>query len=355
VVHRTCTLCEACCGIEVHVEGDRISAIRGDELDPLSRGYICSKARALKDLHEDPDRLRHPVRRTRTGWERITWKEAFAYAADGILAVQRERGRDVAAIYLGEPITHNLGASLFAEVLVRALGTRKRFSANSLDQMPKQLASHWMYGSGYFLSVPDVDRTDHLLILGANPLVSNGSLMTAPGMRRRLRRLRERGGRVVVIDPRRTETAQAADEHHFIRPGTDALLAAALVQVLIAEDRVRMGALGPLVEGLPSVRQAVAELTPEAVADRVGLAVETIRSIARAYSDSPTAVCYGAEHPERQPRPARRGDVPQPAGRPGPHAARDAAGPLALARERYARVHGRAARGDARRGDRDAR
>jgi anaerobic selenocysteine-containing dehydrogenase len=293
VVHRTCTLCEACCGIDVHVDGDRVTAIRGDAFDPLSRGYICAKARGLQDLHEDPDRLRHPLRRTPTGWERISWKEALATAVDGILAVQRDRGADAAAIYLGEPITHNLGAALFAEALVGSLRTRKRFSANSLDQMPKQLASHWMYGSGYFLSVPDVDRTDYLLILGANPLVSNGSLLTAPDMRRRLREIRARGGRVVVVDPRRTETARAADEHHFIRPGADPLLLAALVQVLFAEDRVRMGDLDPVVDGLASVREAVAGFGPEAVADRVGIAAPAIRSLARAFSGSRAAVCYG--------------------------------------------------------------
>ena len=228
VVHRTCTLCEASCGIEVHLSGPRISAIRGDARDPLSRGHICCKARALRDLHEDPDRLRHPLGRTRRGWERLSWDDAFARAAAGIVAVQRKHGKDAVALYQGEPVTHNLGALLFGDVLFGALGTRKRFSANSLDQFPKQLACHLMYGSGFFVPVPDVDRTDYMLIVGANPAISNGSLMTAPGMSQRLRSLRQRGGRVVVIDPRRTETARVADEHHFIRPGSDALLIAAL-------------------------------------------------------------------------------------------------------------------------------
>jgi anaerobic selenocysteine-containing dehydrogenase len=293
VVHRTCTLCEACCGIEVRVDGDRILGIRGDALDPLGQGYICAKAPALKDLHEDPDRLRHPIRRTDRGWERISWQEAFALAAQGLLGVQRQHGRDAAAMYLGEPVTHNLGAALFGEDLVGALETRKRFSANTLDQMPKQLASFWMYGSGLFLSVPDVDRTDHMLILGANPLISNGSLMTAPGMRERLRRIQGRGGRVVVIDPRRTETARIADEHHFVRPGADALLLAALVNTIVEEDRVRLRAVAPLVRGLETACAALAGLTPEVVADRVGIGAETIRAIARAFSDAPSAVCYG--------------------------------------------------------------
>jgi anaerobic selenocysteine-containing dehydrogenase len=293
VVYRTCILCEACCGIEVRVDDGRITAISGDKLDPSSHGYICAKARALKELHEDPDRLRHPIRRTATGWGRVSWKEAFAYAAEGIRAVQRAHCNDAAAIYLGEPVVHNLGALLFGDTLVAALRTKKRFSANSLDQFPKQLVSHWMYGSGFFASVPDVDRTDHMLIIGANPVVSNGSLMTAPGMPARLRRIQQRGGRVVVIDPRRTETARLADEHHFIRPGTDPLLLAALIQFLFAEGRIRMGTLGAFVEGLDIVEKAVAEFTSEVVSERVGIGLETIRAIARAFSDAPTAVCYG--------------------------------------------------------------
>jgi anaerobic selenocysteine-containing dehydrogenase len=286
-------LCEACCGIEVRVDGGRITGISGDQLDPASHGYICAKARALKDLHEDADRLRHPIRRTATGWEPVSWNEAFAYAAEGIRAVQRAYGDDAAAIYLGEPVVHNLGALLFGDTLVGALGTKKRFSANSLDQFPKQLVSHWMYGSGFFVSVPDLDRTDHMLIIGANPVVSNGSLMTAPGMPTRLRRIQQRGGRVVVIDPRRTETGRLADEHHFIRPGTDALLLAALLQSLFAEARVRLGTLGAFVDGLGIVERAVAEFTPEVVSARVGIAPETIRAIARTFSDARSAVCYG--------------------------------------------------------------
>ena len=293
VVYRTCTLCEACCGIEVDVEGESVAAIRGDERDPLSRGHICPKAWALKDLHEDPDRLRQPIRRTATGWEQVSWKDAFAYAAEGIRTVQREHGDGAAAIYLGEPVVHNLGAILFGDALVAALRSRKRFSANSLDQFPKQLASHWMYGSGLFMSVPDVDRTDHMLIIGANPVISNGSLVTAPGIAARLRRIHERGGKVVVIDPRRSETAKLADEHHFIRPGTDPLLLAALVQTLFAEDRIRLGKLGPFTDGLDAVKQAVACFAPEAVSERVGIAPATIRAIAIAFSDAPRAVCYG--------------------------------------------------------------
>jgi len=293
VVYRTCTLCEASCGIEVHLRNGAIDAIRGDEHDPLSRGHFCSKARALEDLHEDPDRLRHPLRRTASGWEPLSWNDALDHAARGLLGVQREHGNQAVALYQGEPVVHNLGALLFADVLFAALGTAKRLSANSLDQFPKQLACHLMYGSGLFVPVPDVDRTDYMLIIGANPVVSNGSLMTAPGMHKRLRQVQRRGGRVVVIDPRRTETAHLADEHHFVRPGSDALLVAALLECLFAENRTALGRLAPFTDGLDALKQAVAAFTPEAVSDRVGIAAATIRAIARAFANAASAVCYG--------------------------------------------------------------
>jgi len=293
VVYRTCTLCEACCGIAIHVSDDRIDAITGDEQDPASRGYVCAKAAALADLHSDPDRLRYPMRRRGSTWHRIGWDQAFAEAAAGLAAVQRKHGNDAVASYFGEPFVHNTGALLFSDVLLAALATTKRFSANSLDQFPKQLVSHWMYGNGLLLSVPDVDRTGSMLIIGANPAISNGSLMTAPDMPRRLREIRQRGGRIVVIDPRRSETARIADEHHFIRPGTDALLVAAMLQCLFADKRIRLGHLAPMLDGLGTVANAVAAFTPEAVAERTGIAAGTIRDIARAFADAPAAVCYG--------------------------------------------------------------
>jgi anaerobic selenocysteine-containing dehydrogenase len=293
VVHRTCTLCEACCGIQVHLEGERIRTLRGDPRDPLSRGHICAKAFGLRDLHEDPDRLRQPMRRRGQDWEPMPWVEAFDLAAEGILQVQRAHGEGAAATYLGEPVVHNLGALLFSDELVAAVGARMRFSANTLDQLPRQLVCHWMYGSGYFVSVPDLDRTDHMLIIGANPIDSNGGLMTAPGVRRRLRAIRERGGRLVVIDPARTATAREADEHHFIRPGTDGLLLAALVHTIFDEDRVQLGRIGAFAGGVDDVRRAVAGFPPEAVAARTRIAAPVIRSLARSFSDAPSAVCYG--------------------------------------------------------------
>jgi len=293
VHHRACNLCEAICGIEIEVEGDRITAIRGDADDPLSRGHICPKAVALQDIQNDPDRLRHPQLRTAGGWRRIGWEEAFDLAARRLLEVRDRHGRDAVAVYLGNPNVHSSGALLFGPPLLRALETRNRYSATSVDQLPHHLAAYLMFGHMLLLPIPDLERTEHLLILGANPVVSNGSLMTAPGMKKRLAAIRRRGGRVVVIDPRRTETAKAADEHHFVRPGTDAFLLAALLATIFEEGLDDPGYLGELADGWDAVRRAVARFPPERVAPAVGIGAGEIRRLARDFAAAPSAACYG--------------------------------------------------------------
>ncbi len=227
---RACNLCEVMCGLRIEAADGHVTSIRGDEEDPLSRGYLCPKAFALKDLHEDPDRLRHPMRRTKSGWERLAWDDALDVASRGLVDVQKAHGNDAVGVYLGNPNVHNTGSMLFAPTFIRTLRTKNRFSATSVDQLPHMLAAYWMFGHQFLLPVPDVDRTMHFLIFGANPVASNGSLMTAPGMRHRIEARRARGGRVVVVDPRRTETAERADEHVFVRPGTDAFLLLAMLR-----------------------------------------------------------------------------------------------------------------------------
>ena len=236
---RTCHLCEAMCGIAIDLEGDRIVRVRGDKDDPFSRGHVCPKAVALQDVHEDTDRLRRPLRRTASGWEEVPWETALDEAAARLAAVQRAHGRNAVALYQGNPVVHNHGAILFGQVFQRSLGSRSRYSATSVDQLPQMLASLLMFGHQLMLPIPDVDRTGFLLVLGANPLVSNGSILTAPGIERRLKALKARGGRLVVVDPRRTETAALADLHLPIRPGGDAFLLAALVHTLATENRTR--------------------------------------------------------------------------------------------------------------------
>jgi anaerobic selenocysteine-containing dehydrogenase len=289
----TCPLCEAMCGIVVETDGDRVTSIRGDEEDRFSRGHVCPKAVALKDLHEDPDRLRRPVKREGSEWREIGWDEAFALVAHGIERVQETHGRDAVAAYLGNPTVHSLGGMLFAPLFVRALRTKNRYSATSVDQLPHHLAAMWMFGHALLVPIPDLERTGHLLIFGANPAVSNGSMMTAPDVAKRLKEIRARGGRVIVLDPRRNETAALADEHHFIRPGTDAFLLLAMLHVIFAEKLEKPGRVAAFTDGIADVRAIATRYAPERVVAATGIEAGTIRRLAREFAAAPTAVAYG--------------------------------------------------------------
>ena len=291
--YRSCNICEAICGIEIAVEDGQRLNIRGDKEDPFSRGYICPKAVALQDIHFDKDRLRHPVRRTFQGWQRIGWDEAFDEVAQNLKRVNATHGKNSIATYLGNPVVHNYGAMLFAPGFIRSLRTRNRFSATSVDQLAHHVAGYFMFGHQLLLPVPDVDRTQYFLILGANPAVSNGSLMTAPGMSRRIQEIRRRGGKVVLVDPRHNETARLADRHLYIRPGTDVLLLLALLQVVFEEGLVRLGQVASFTKGVEVVAGVVAEFTPERVAPLTGIAANEIRTLAREFAAAESAVCYG--------------------------------------------------------------
>lgn len=253
--YRTCNLCEAMCGIVITHRDGHILSISGDKDDPFSQGHICPKAVALQDIYHDPDRLKQPVRRTKHGWEKLSWEDAFDAVTHKLTVIQKRYGRNTVGFYQGNPTVHNSGSLLFAPLFFKSLRTRNRFSATSVDQLPHHFTSYFMFGHQLMLPVPDIDRSDFLLILGANPLVSNGSLMTAPGFENRLNALQKRGGKFVVIDPRRTETARKADEHHFIRPGTDVLLLLALVHTLFAESFCQPGRLKEFTDGLESVKK----------------------------------------------------------------------------------------------------
>lgn len=291
--YRNCNLCEAICGIEITVQDDRRLEIRGDKDDPFSRGYICPKAVALQDFHYDNDRLRHPIRRTANGWQRIGWNEAFDEVANHLKRIRATHGRNSVASYLGNPSVHNYGILLFAPPFLRSLKTRNKFSATSVDQLAHHLSAYLMFGHQLLLSIPDLERTKFFLMLGANPLASNGSLMTAPGMSRRLQEIRERGGKVILIDPRRNETARVVDRHLFIRPGTDVLLLLALLHVVFAEGLADPGPLAAFTSGLETIRDVVAEFSPERVAATTGIDAGEIRLLAREFAAADSAVCYG--------------------------------------------------------------
>lgn len=288
-----CNLCEAICGLEFRVREGRIVSIRGDEADPLSRGHICPKAVALQDLHEDPDRLRRPLKRLGETWREVGWDEALDEVADRLAAIHRAHGGNAIAGYLGNPSVHNWGIMTHSGALFAPLKTRSRYSATSVDQLPHQLVSYWLYGHQLLVNVPDIDRSAFILMLGANPMASNGSLWTVPDFRRRLKAMQGRGGRLVLIDPRRTETAEVADEHHFIRPGADAAVLLALLQVLFSEKLAKPGRLAGFTDGLNEAEALIAPFTPERAAAVSGIAAADIRRLARELAAAPAAAVYG--------------------------------------------------------------
>ena len=291
--YATCPLCEATCGLEIVTRDREIISIRGDAQDVFSHGYICPKAYSLKELHADRDRIREPMVRRGDKWLSVSWDDAFAEVEAGLSPLLQQHGRNALAIYAGNPNAHNLASLIYLPVLLHAAGTHNIFTASTVDQMPKQVAAGLMFGTILSIPVPDLERTEYLLLLGANPLVSNGSLMTAPDMRSRLRRLRQRGGKVVVIDPYRTRTAQEADEHHFIRPGYDAHFLFAIVHTLFAEGLVAPGKLTEHISGLEQVRTLAEPFTPERVASACDIDAGTIRAIARNLAAAPRAAVYG--------------------------------------------------------------
>lgn len=288
-----CNLCDSACALVVHHDGERVQTIKGDSRDGFSRGHVCPKGQALGELHHDPDRLRRPLRRRGKDWEEIGWEEALWSAGERIARLQRDAGNDALGLYYGNPIAHNYRSLLTLMPFIGSLSTRNVYSANSVDALPRMLASLLLYGNQAAVPVPDLDRTEHLLILGANPAVSGGGAMSAPGCRRRLRELRGRGGKIVVVDPRRTETARLADAHHFIRPGTDAALLLAMVQVILDRGWCDRRQVATVAEGLDLLEAAASSFPPERVSPVVGMEATVIVQLARDLAQAPSACCYG--------------------------------------------------------------
>ncbi|HEU4727498.1 MAG TPA: molybdopterin-dependent oxidoreductase [Kofleriaceae bacterium] len=290
-VYRSCPLCEATCGVAITIDGDRVVSVRGDADDPFSRGYICPKGAALADLHHDPDRLQRPVVRDGTAWREVAWDAAFDLVAARLREVRDAHGRDAIGVYQGNPTVHNLGLMTYGQLLATQLAPRHRYSPTSVDQLPHMLAALLMFGNQVLMPVPDIDRSDLFICLGANPLASNGSIMTAPNVRGRLKAIQARGGRVIVVDPRRTETAERADRHLFIRPGSDAVLLLAMIHVVFEDGLGRIGSLP--VSGEAELRRAAAAWPPERAAAITGIPAADLRDLARALATTPRAVLYG--------------------------------------------------------------
>jgi len=294
--HRACHLCEAICGLTLETtqadDGSlAITSIKGDALDTFSRGHICPKAVALQDIQNDPDRLHQPMLRVGSEWQPIAWEDAFALVAERLSGIQARHGQNAVAVYQGNPSVHNYGLMTHSNYFLGQLKTRNRFSATSVDQLPHHLTSHLMYGHGLLLPIPDIDHTDFMLILGGNPLASNGSIMTVPDVEKRLKAIQARGGKVVVVDPRRSETAAMADQHLFVRPGGDAALLFGVLNTLFAEHLTRDSHLP--IEGLDDVRAAIAGFTADAMSRQCAVPAEQIRQLARDFAAADKAVCYG--------------------------------------------------------------
>jgi anaerobic selenocysteine-containing dehydrogenase len=290
--YRTCNICEAMCGIEIQYQGQKILSIKGDKKDPISRGHICPKAVALQDFYYDKDRLRKPIRKTPTGWEEMSWDEALDYVEKNIKTIQEKYGDNAFGSYIGNPNAHNLGSALFLPKFFKSLKTKNRYSSASADQLPHHVASNFMFGHGMLIPIPDIDRTDFLLIIGGNPLVSNGSMMTAPDFAKRMKAIQKRGGKVVVIDPRKTETAQKADQHFFIKPETDALLLLSMIHTIFEAGEANLRHLDSITEGLDIVEEFAKDYSPEKVAPIIGIEAKQIKSLAQEFANAPTAICY---------------------------------------------------------------
>ncbi|MES2016257.1 MAG: molybdopterin-dependent oxidoreductase [Pseudomonadota bacterium] len=293
VAHRICPFCEACCGLELDVEQQQVVRIRADEQDVFSSGFLCPKAIGLKDLHADPDRLRTPLIKRDGQFEPASWDQAYAEIERRLPPIIAAGGPNAVATVLGNPVAHKMGLALYFPRLARALGTRNMFSASSVDQIPKMLSVGLMFGTWLSVPVPDIERSQFLLILGANPMVSNGSLWTVPDFRAKAKALRARGGKIVVVDPRRTETAAVADQHHFIRPGADVYFLLGIAHALFDEQLVNLGRLAEHTAGLAELEAALRPFSPESVAPRCGIEAATMRALARTLAATRHAAVYG--------------------------------------------------------------
>ena len=293
--YRTCNLCEALCGLEIEVENNQVISIKGDKEDVLSKGHICPKAVALKDLHEDPDRLKFPIKKVNGEWVKISWEEAINETAQRLFEVQQKNDTNAIGIYQGNPSIHNLGTSLFSPNFIRSLKTKNRFSATSVDQLAHHLAAEYMFGHPNLIPIPDIDRTDFWVIMGGNPMVSNGSLMTAPNVSQRLKNIQKRGGKVIVIDPRRTETADKADQHIFVKPGTDIWLILAMINIVFEKEKINLSHCENLIskEQLEEIKSSIQQFTPELAVQKTGISLSEIHQLADDYMNAKSAAWYG--------------------------------------------------------------
>ncbi|MEE3239349.1 MAG: molybdopterin-dependent oxidoreductase [Pseudomonadota bacterium] len=294
-LRRICPTCEACCGLVMEVDRDeqKIISIKGDPDDHRSKGYVCAKSQAFNYIYEDGERLRHPVKKTANGWEAISWNEALDTIAEKFTHIRDQYGKDALSMYVGNPLGHDFAAGIYLQSLMASIGTERFFSAGTVDQHPQQLVCWGLIGHEWLFPVPDLERTELMICMGANPVVSQGSLLGRPNVKEAMKMIRDRGGKCVVIDPRRTETADEADQHIFIKPGTDAYFLMAFAQVLFDEDKIDLAHLADYVDNVEALREAVSQFTPESTSAVTGVSAAVTRQLVADYTATPKASLYG--------------------------------------------------------------
>lgn len=294
-IYRSCPTCEASCGLvmEVDREARQVISIKGDSDNHRSRGYVCAKSQAFRYIYEDPERLTRPVKKVDGKWQEISWEQALDETATNLAAIRDKYGKDAIAMYYGNPNGHNFSTQIYTQLFITMLNTQRFFSAGSVDQQPKNLSCELLYGNGWVFPIPDIDHTDFFVCMGGNPMVSQGSLMSAPDIENRLKAIQQRGGSVVVIDPRRTETADIADQHIFIRPGTDAFLLMAFVHELFATGKIAPGRLADFTDGIEKLEEMSAPYSPEAVATITGVPAARLRQLVHDFCSASAPVLYG--------------------------------------------------------------
>ncbi|MDG2272963.1 MAG: molybdopterin-dependent oxidoreductase, partial [Halioglobus sp.] len=294
-LRRICPTCEACCGLIMQVDRDqkKIVSIKGDPDDHRSKGYVCAKSQAFNYIYEDTERLRYPVKKTADGWQEISWDEAFDTIAEKFSHIRATYGKDALSIYVGNPLGHDFAAGVYLQALMTAIGTERFFSAGTVDQMPQQRVCWGLIGHEWLFPVPDLSRTNMFICMGANPLVSQGSILGTPDVKGAMTNIQQRGGKCVVIDPRRTATAEAADQHLFIKPGTDAYFLMAFANTVFERDDIRLEHLSDYIDNVDGLRTAVANYTPESTASLTGVPAGTLRQLVADYCAAEKAALYG--------------------------------------------------------------
>ncbi|MEL6988484.1 MAG: molybdopterin-dependent oxidoreductase, partial [Bacteroidota bacterium] len=279
IKYRTCHLCEAMCGLEIEVKGNEVVTIKGHEEDVYSKGHICPKGFALKDLHNDPDRLKQPVKKTDDGWEIISWEEAFDTVERALKKIRKKYGNDSIGTYTGNPTVHNTGTALTLYDTINAINTKNRYASHSLDSVPHFLVNQLMFGHAMLAPIPDIEHLEYMLIIGANPLASNGSFMSTPNFRGKMKAIQNKGGKVVVIDPRKTETARKASEHYFIHPESDVLFLLSIINEIFKRNGVVQSRVIQFTEHVEELKHAVQDYSINAVSSVVGISTSDIHHI----------------------------------------------------------------------------